>query len=68
MNRMAVLLEIKEESEAMIEFHRAQAELYLNQPLAVGQHPNVKTAVVYELGKMGEHLNRLDLLDTYFIK
>jgi hypothetical protein len=68
MNRTHVLLEIKEEAEAMIEYHRAQAELYLNQPLAVGQHPNVKTAVVFELEKMAKYLNHLDLLDTYFIK
>ena len=68
MDRMHVLLEIKEEATAMIEYHRTQAELYLNQPLAVGQHPNVKTAVVHELEKMGKYLNQLDLLDTYFIK
>ena len=68
MQRMKVLLEIKEEAEERIAYHRAQAELYLKQPLAVGQHPNVKTAVIYELDLMSRYLNQLDLLDTYFIK
>jgi hypothetical protein len=68
MQRMKVLLEIKEEAEAMINYHKAQTELYINQPLATTDHANQKTAIMHELDKMQRYVNCLDLLDTYFIK
>ena len=52
--------------EASIHKHRMNAELILENPVAVAEHPDMMETVESELSKMAEYYDRLEMLETYF--
>jgi len=47
-------------------FHKANVEIYLNNPVGIGEHSDILTAIEVELGKMAEATEKLDVLYREF--
>lgn len=45
--------------------HKMNAEIYLNNPMGIGEHPDVMGALEEELGKVAEYHDLLEVLDKY---
>ena len=41
-------------------------EVYLNNPVGTGEHPNVMAAIQEQLDVIAKHSERLDVLKKYF--
>ena len=50
----------------LIAKHQQNVEIYLNQPVGIGEHSDVTEAVIAELNKLAEADDRLEMLDKYF--
>lgn len=51
---------------AHVEKHRMNVEVYLRNPVGVGEHSDIMEAIEHELEEMAKYQDHLDILDTYF--
>jgi len=49
-----------------IDKHRANVEVYLSNPVGVGEHPDILDAIEKELKVIAEYHDQLEVLDKYF--
>lgn len=49
-----------------IELHKANVEVYMRNPVGIGEHNDIMEAVQCELDKMAAANDRLEMLETYF--
>jgi hypothetical protein len=52
--------------EAVMNKHKLNVELYLNDSVAVAEHPDIMESVEVELGKMAEYHDKLEMLKEHF--
>ena len=52
--------------EGRIDYHRANIVVYLENPVGIGEHPDIMEAVESELAKLSEADEKLATLDKYF--
>lgn len=45
-----------------MQYHAANVEIYLENPVGIGEHPDVLGALEDELGKVAEYKEKLDIL------
>ena len=64
--REEILQALKNHAEAHIEKHRLNVEVYLKNPVGVGDHPNITETIEHELNKIAEYHDQLEVLNTYF--
>jgi hypothetical protein len=57
---------LKSHAVAHIEKHRMNVEVYLNNPVGVGEHSDVMDTIEKELNLMAEYHDQLEILNTYF--
>ena len=57
---------LKNHAVAHIEKHRMNVEVYLNNPVGVGEHSDVMDTIEKELNLMAEYHDQLEVLNTYF--
>ena len=50
----------------MIETARVNVEVYLHNPVGIGEHPNVLAAVQEQLDVIAEQTERIEVLNKYF--
>ena len=53
-------------AEAHIEKHRMNIEIYLTNPVGVGEHSEVMEEIEKQLDEMARYQDHIDILDTYF--
>jgi len=53
-------------AEGNIELHKANVEVYLDNPAGIGEHSDIMEAIQAELDKMAIHIDRLEALEAYF--
>jgi hypothetical protein len=53
-------------AQAHIEKHRLNVEVYLRNPVGVGEHSDIMDAIEKELTLMAEYEDHLDILKKYF--
>ena len=46
--------------------HRANVEIYLANPVGIGEHSDVIEAVEHELAEISKYHDQLEVLDEYF--
>ena len=46
--------------------HRANVEIYLTNPVGIGEHSNVMEAVEEELNKIAKYQDQIDVIKQYF--
>ncbi len=51
-----------------IEKHKANVEIYLNNPVGIGEHSNVMEAVEEELNMIAKYQDQIDVIQKHFRK
>ena len=46
--------------------HRANVEVYLTNPVGIGEHSNVLEAIEEELNMMAKYQDQIDVINKYF--
>ena len=49
-----------------IEMHKANVEVYLNNPVGIGEHPDVTQAMQEELDMIARWHDQVEVIKTYF--
>lgn len=57
---------LKNHAVAHIEKHRMNIEVYLNNPVGVGEHGDIMDTIEKELNAIAEYHDQLEVLNTYF--
>ena len=53
-------------AEGAVALHKANVEVYLNNPAGIGEHSDVMEAIQTELDKMAHAEDRIEMLEKYF--
>ena len=53
-------------ARAHVEKHRVNVEVYLQNPVGVGEHSDVMDAIEKELEEMAKYEDHMEILDRYF--
>jgi hypothetical protein len=64
--RKQILQSLKSHAIGNINKHKMNVEVYLENPVGIGEHPDVMTAVEEELEKISKYHEQLEILETYF--
>tara|TARA_E500000081_G_scaffold123947_1_gene129804 strand:- start:9 stop:215 length:207 start_codon:yes stop_codon:yes gene_type:complete len=48
--------------------HKANVEVYLTNPVGIGEHSNILEAIETELDAMSKYEERIQILEKYFVK
>ena len=64
--REQIIDALKAEAEGSIQKARLNIEVYLHNPVGIGEHPDVLAAVQDQLDVIAEHEERLAVLDKHF--
>ena len=64
--RNKILAAVKSHAQGHIDKHLANIEVYLNNPVGVGEHPDILEAIEQELKIVTEYQDQLDIIDKYF--
>ncbi len=46
--------------------HKANVEIYLTNPVGIGEHSNVMEAIEEELNKIAKYQDQIDVIHKYF--
>ena len=46
--------------------HRANVEVYLTNPVGIGEHSNVMEAIEEEINMIAKYQDQIDVINTYF--
>ena len=57
---------LKNHAVAHIEKHRMNVEVYLNNPVGVGEHSDIMDTIEKELNLIAEYHDQLEVINTYF--
>ena len=49
-----------------IEMHKANVEVYLTNPVGIGEHSNVLEAIEEELNMIAKYQDQIDVIQKYF--
>ena len=66
MMREEMINALKSHAVAHIEKHRMNVEVYLNNPVGVGEHSDIMDTIEKELNLIAEYHDQLEVLNTYF--
>ena len=53
-------------AQGEIAMHRANIEIYLTNPVGIGEHPDVTQAMQEELDKIARWHDQIEVINTYF--
>lgn len=56
----------RQHAEAHVEKHRMNIEIYLTNPVGVGEHSEVMEEIEKQLDEMARYQDHIDILDHYF--
>jgi len=64
--KLALLNAARKHAEGIVEVHRTNIEVYLNNPAGIGEHSDVVEAIIEELDKLAAADDRLEMISKYF--
>jgi hypothetical protein len=64
--RGKILEAVKSHAQGHIDKHLANIEVYLSNPVGVGEHPDIIEAIETELEEVAKYQDQLDLINQYF--
>jgi hypothetical protein len=64
--RNDILSGLRSAAIGQIEQARVNIEVYLHNPVGIGEHPDVMSAIQSQLDLIAEHEERISVLDKYF--
>jgi hypothetical protein len=63
--RKQTLEALRSEAEGAIAKARVNVEVYLHNPVGIGEHPDVLSAIQDQLDVIAEHRERIEVLNTF---
>ena len=63
--RRKMIEAIKEHAKGHIEKHKMNVEVYLTNPVGVGEHPDILEAIEKELQVIAQYHDQLEVLEKY---
>ena len=64
--RKQLLTALLAHAQGEIAMHRANVEVYLTNPVGIGEHPDVTQAMQEELDKIARWHDQIEVINTYF--
>ena len=64
--RKQLLTALLAHAQGEITMHRANVEVYLTNPVGIGEHPDVTQAMQEELDKIARWHDQIEVINTYF--
>ena len=64
--REQMIIALRQHAKAHIEKHRMNIEIYLTNPVGVGEHSEVMEEIEKQLDEMARYQDHVDILDNYF--
>jgi hypothetical protein len=64
--RTEMLTALRSHAEAHIQKHKMNIEVFLNNPVGVGEHADIMDTIEKELNTIAEYMDQLEVLDKYF--
>tara|TARA_B100000242_G_C43003006_1_gene466054 strand:- start:72 stop:275 length:204 start_codon:yes stop_codon:yes gene_type:complete len=64
--RNEILKALKASSEGNIEKARLNIEIYLKNPVGIGEHPDVLAAIIDQVDLISKEEERISILQKYF--
>ena len=64
--RKEMLKAVRQHAEAHIQKHKINVEVYLNNPVGVGEHSDIMDAIEKEIEEMAKYNDHIEILDKYF--
>ena len=64
--RKQLLNALMAHAQGEIAIHRANVEVYLTNPVGIGEHPDVTQAIQEELDKIARWHDQIEVINTYF--
>jgi hypothetical protein len=61
-----ILLALRNHAIAHINKHKVNVEIYLNNPVGVGEHSDIMDTIEKELEEMAKYHDQLEIINTYF--
>lgn len=61
-----ILSALRLESEGKIQKARMNVEVYLHNPVGIGEHPDVLSAIQDNLDVIAEESERIEMIERYF--
>ena len=53
-------------AQGEIAYHKANVHVYLNNPVGIGEHPDVMGAIQDELDKIAKYHDQVEVIERYF--
>ena len=64
--RETLLKALRSHAQGEIEMHKANIEIYLANPVGIGEHPDVTHAMQEELDKIARWDDQISMINKYF--
>ena len=64
--RDQLLTAVKAHAQGEIAKHRANVEVYLTNPVGIGEHSDITGAIGDELDKISRYHDQIEVINTYF--
>ena len=64
--RDQLIAAVRAHAQGEIEKHKANVEIYLTNPVGIGEHSDISEAIQCELDKIARYEDQLNVLDKYF--
>jgi hypothetical protein len=61
-----ILSAVYKHAEGHIAKHKANIEVYLHQPVGIGEHSDIIEAIEIELKAIAEYQDQIEILNEYF--
>ena len=65
-NRAKMIEALKSHAQGHIDKHKMNVEVYLNNSVGIGEHPDVLEAIEKELAVIAQYMDELEVLNRYF--
>ena len=64
--RKQTLEALRSQCKGNIDKARVNVEIYLHNPVGIGEHPDVLAAIQDQIDAIAKEVERLEVIDTYF--
>ena len=64
--RKKTLDALRSQCKGNIDKARVNVEIYLHNPVGIGEHPDVLAAIQDQIDAIAKEVERLEVIDTYF--
>ena len=65
-DRAKMIEALKSHAQGHIDKHKMNVEVYLNNSVGIGEHPDVLEAIEKELAVIAQYMDELEVLNRYF--